>query len=234
MFTLFFLPVLGWGLALKDNLQRAQVGDYLVVSFNKTDTVMLMQHKEDEKLTIEEISIPEGNKPRALSWKMWVEKRAPGHISWVHYIIDLRSGKMLHYYSFTKRNWFEIPESDHFLSKLLALSFTKAPLQSCKKIGPKPSSGPDLRVFWQPKVFVEGKPVQGIAFEVWKSKWPKDGSPLSGKPIEIYLPKDNQLVPSYFPYWLQVQGAFGKAKLRIIDSGKGLDSPQHLFYQTKI
>ena len=36
----------------------------------------------------------------------------------------------------------------------------------------------------------------------------------------------NQNYPSYFPYWLQVNGVAGKAKIRIIDSGSNLKSPK--------
>ncbi len=92
--------------------------------------------------------------------------------------------------------------------------------------GPKPFSGPDMRPVWQPRLIIEGKPDDGVAFDAWRADWPRDGSDLSNKTIEIYLPKDNQSYPSYFPYWLQINGTAGKAKIRIIDSGSNLQSPK--------
>ena len=55
------------------------------------------------------------------------------------------------------------------------------------------------------------------------------GADLSNKTIEIYLPRNSQIYPTYFPYWLQVNGVAGKAKIRIIDSGSRLKSPNPLF-----
>lgn len=212
---------------LKDNLQQAQPGDYIVVSSNKTDTLMHIYGKQGQLLTIEEIAVPENaRQEQDLSWKEWAAQNAPGNTSWVMYDIDLQSGQMLRYYSFSKQGWFEIPDADNFLSKLLNLRLTKVPPQARKKIGPKPGSGPDMRAIWQPRMFVDGKIIKGVNFDAWQTQWPRDGSELSGKSIEIYLPQDSQRYPAYFPYWLQVTAAVGKAKVRIIDSGSQLKSPK--------
>jgi hypothetical protein len=213
-------------LFLRNNLQRAQPGDYLVISANKTQTLMHIYDKQDQILTIEEIAVPEGKRASNISWKEWVRQGAPGNTSWVMFDIDLRTGQMIRYYSFTKRNWFEIPNADNFLSKLLNLKFTKIPDNARKRIGPKIHSGPELRSLWQPRMIVEGKTITGIKFDAWRTKWPRDGSDLSGKTIEVYLPHDSY--PAYFPYWLQINGAIGKAKIRIIDSGSQLQSPRSL------
>jgi hypothetical protein len=141
------------------------------------------------------------------------------------YEIDLKTGQMLRYYSFTKKGWFEIADADNFLSKLLNLKLVKTPEQARKKVGPKPVSGPDWRPIWQPQMIVDGKRIKGVSFDAWRTRWPRDGGDLSGKTIEVYLPQDSQRYPSYFPYWLQISGMVGKAKLRIIDSGSQLKSP---------
>ena len=44
--------------------------------------------------------------------------------------------------------------------------------------------------------------------------------------IDLFLPSDPEHALSYFPAWLEVAGALGRAQLRIVDSGKGLVSPQ--------
>ncbi len=213
-------------LFLKDNLQRAQPGDYIVISSNKTQTLMHIYAKNNQILTVEEIAVPESKRSTDLNWKEWVRQGAPENTSWVMFDIDLRTGQMLRYYSFTKKNWFEIPDADNFLSKLLNLKFTKIPDNARKRVGPKPTSGPDFRPLWQPRMIMEGKPIQGVAFDAWRTKWPSDGSDLSGKAIEVYLPHDSQRYPAYFPYWLQINGIVGKAKVRIIDSGSQLKSPK--------
>jgi hypothetical protein len=212
-------------LVLRNNLQRAQPGDYIVISANKTQTLWFIYNKQNSILTIEEIAVPERKRSSNVSWKEWVNQGAPGNTSWVRYDIDLQTGQMMHYYSFTKRNWFEIPDTDNFLSKLLNLRFTPIPENARKRVGPKPRSAPEMRPLWQPRMVVEGKIIKEVIFDAWRTKWPRDGGDLSGKTIEVYLPRDSQRYPAYFPYWLQINGAIGKAKIRIIDSGSQLKSP---------
>lgn len=224
-----FAPLQGQELVLRNNLQRAQPGDYLVISANKTQTLLHIHGKKNQIVTIEEIALPETKRPTTISWKEWVSQGAPGNTSWVMYDIDLQTGKMLRYYSFTKKNWFEIPDTDNFLSKLLNLKFTQIPENSRKRIGPKIKSGPEMRAIWQPRMIVDGQAMKGVLFDAWRTKWPSDGSDLSGKTIEAYLPRDSQRYPAYFPYWLQINGAIGKAKIRIIDSGSQLQSPRPPF-----
>lgn len=210
---------------LRDNLAHAQAGDYLVVSANKTQTVLHIYAKTGEVLTIEEIAVPENKKPGQMGWKEWVRQGAPGNTSWVLFDIHLPSGKMMRYYSFTKKSWLEIPDADNFLGKLFHLKFHKIPDSARKRVGPKPISGPEWRPFWQPRLVVEGQPVVGVLFDAWQARWPSDNSELAGKAIEVYLPRDGARYPAYFPYWLQINGVAGKAKIRIIDSGRCLSSP---------
>jgi hypothetical protein len=225
--VLGFIPTVeAEDLYLKNNLQKAQPGDYLVISANKTITIMHIYDKRSEMLTIEEIAVPEGRKPPKMSWREWVQSNAPGNTSWVMYEIDLQSGKMQRYYSFTKKGWFEISEADNFLSKLLNLRLSKIPDKERKKVGLKLFADSADSRFWQPCLVVEGKTIRGVKFDAWRTRWPKDSSDLSGKLIEVYLPQDNQAYPSYFPYWLQITGTVGKARVRMIDSGSGLVSPK--------
>jgi hypothetical protein len=213
-------------LLLRENLQRAVPGDYLVISSNKTDTLMHIYDKQNHILTIEEIAIPNCRKPESLSWKNWLEQNAPGNTSWVMYDINLHTGRMLRYYSFSKNGWFEISDSENFLSTLLNLKLTPIPQEARKRVGPKPKSGPDWRSLWQPRMVVNGSVIKDVRFNAWQTRWPKDNSELAGKTIEIYLHLESQRYPAYFPYWLQVNGVVGKAKIRIIDSGTQLRSPK--------
>lgn len=216
-------------LILRDNLQRAQPGDYIVVSANKTQTLMHIHSRQNQILTIEEIAVPESKRSSNLSWKEWVNQGAPNNTSWVMFDIDLRTGQMMRYYSFTKRNWFEIPDTDNFLSKLLNLKFVKIPENARKRIGTKRRSEHELRPLWQPRMVVDGQTINNVMFDAWRTHWPRDGGDLSGKTIEVYLPRDSLRYPAYFPYWLQINGTIGKAKIRIIDSGNNLQSPKPHF-----
>lgn len=213
---------------LRDNLRKAKKGDFIVTSQSKSYTLLLIQNVKDDNLTIEEISIP-SNKlclPDG-SWKGWVQNGAPDHTSWVLYSIDLPSGQIKNFYSANQDGWQEIVPPDNFLSTLLNLRLEKIPLEDRKKVGPTPRDGrPDRRKVWQPRMTFEGKTHADVVFDAWHTHWPKDNSELSNRLIEIYTPEDNSTYPAYFPYWLQISGMVGKAKVRIIDSGSGLTSPK--------
>ncbi len=211
-------------LFLRDHFSKAQSGDYIVALVNKTVTLMHIHDRQGNTVTIEEISIPSSRCSPETDWKKWVAQGAPKHSSWVIYDIDLQSGQLLRYYSFTKKNWFEIPDTDHFLSTLLRLTFVKIPDHARKKIGKVSPVADDPRNFWQPKMVVNGQFIPTVFFDAWQAKWPKDGGELSGKTIEMYLPQDDEAYLSYFPYWLQIKGMIGKATIRIIDSGHDLQS----------
>jgi len=213
-------------LLLRQNLSRAQPGDYLVTEQNKNYTLLIIRNRDDQFVNIEEITVPVCRvSSRAFSWRNWIEKGAPGNTSWIMYTIHLASGTVQQTFSFTKNEWITIPQSQHFLSTLLNLPLKRVSDRERKKIGPPPASDhPDRRPYWQPRLVAEGKPIPGVAFEAWRARWPKDGSDLAGKTLEIYIPQENEKYPSYFPYWLQVYGVVGNAKVRIVDSGTALPS----------
>lgn len=213
---------------LRNNLTKAQRGDYLVTAQHKNYTVLLIRSKDADNLSIDEITLPMGRKSlgKDFSWRKWVESGAPGNTCWVMYTIHLPSGSLKHAFSFTKNQWFTIPKSQDFLSTLLNLPLKLIPERERKKVGPPPASdSTDRRSIWQPQMFVEGQQIKGVAFNAFRTRWPKDGSELSGRIIEVYLPKDSDRYPAHFPYWLQINGMVGKAKVRIIDSGNNLFSP---------
>lgn len=225
-FALFFSPgeIQAQRLCLRDNLNRAKPGDYVVVSFDKMLTLMHIYDKKNQILTIEEVSIPQKNQPK--NWRKWIEEGAPGNIRWVLYDVNIQKGTRIRSYSFTKKYWFDVSEMDDLLSKILNLNLQKIPDSERNRIGPKFNSGPDLRSIWNPCMIVDGTRIKGVAFDAWRTRWPRDASQLSGRIIEVYVPQDSQAYPSYFPYWLQINGAMGKAKIRIVDSGSELKSPK--------
>lgn len=212
---------------LRDNLKRAQKGDFIVTTQGKSYTLFHIFDKKNDTLTIEEITIPTSKvNLKNFSWRQLVYQGATGNTAWVTYCINLTTGQMCDFFSYTKNEWCNISQSDNFLSTLLNLRLYRVAKSDRRKIGHPPPPGTiDLRRTWQPQMTVDGRHIEGVAFDAWKTKWPKDNGELSGKTIEVYVPEENDKYPSYFPYWLQISGMIGKAKVRIIDSGTGLVSP---------
>ncbi|MEI8365136.1 MAG: hypothetical protein WCF65_01840 [Parachlamydiaceae bacterium] len=228
----FFLPFAASAamaeLLLRENLKRAQPGDYLVTAQNKNYTTLLIRSKTEETLSIEEITIPMARiSQEGFSWRQWVQQGAPGHTCWIMYTIHLSSGTMQKTFSFTRNEWVTIPEAQNFFSTLLNLRLKLVDENERKKVGvPRSSDTVDRRRLWQPALVVDGKVVPEVYFDAWRTRWPSDNSELSGKIIEVYIPKENDKFPSYFPYWLQISGIVGNAKVRIVDSGSDLASPR--------
>ena len=218
-------------LLLRDNLKRAQAGDFIVTFQSKAYTLFHIYGKSGDILTVEEITIPQGKVSRDnFAWKEWVRQGAPNHTNWILYNVQLATGATSNCFSISKNGWYDMSQRDSFLPTLLNLQFAPIPLDERKKVGPPPhGDGPDFRKVWNPKMMVNGVVVPGVKFDALLTHWPKDGSELSGKAIEVYIPQEGDKYPSYFPYWLQIKGSVGgAATLRIIDSGTGLSSPAKL------
>jgi hypothetical protein len=234
MIRLIFLMLVFFGsieaenvLYLRDNLKRAQKKDYLVTAQNKNYTLFHIYDKEDDLITIEEVTVPMNRFPRHMgSWKQWINLKAPGNTSWVMYKINLKTAQMVEFYSLSKNAWYDVNKTENFLTTLLNLRLEEVPMDDRKRVGfPTLPGMTDRRPFWQPKLVVNGQEVQGVFFNAWTTRWPKDGTDLADKTIEVYVPVENDKYPSYFPYWLQISGIIGNAKIRIIDSGNQMDSP---------
>lgn len=231
LFTVGLLPAKSEAaMFLLDRLQRAEVGDYIVTAVDHTYTVLIIKEKHEHQISVEEITIPSARlqnpRFRWTGWRNWVETGAPGNTNWVMYTIH-DSGQVREYFSYTNNAWVNMSTVDNFLSKLLNLRLIRLPNRDMRRVGPPPAEGQtDNRRYWAPQMTYEGRPIYNIAFEAWRTRWPKDGTDLSGKSITVYVPEDDKRYPSYFPYWLEIQGLFGKAKIRIIDSGRQLCSPR--------
>lgn len=211
-------------LLLRENFGRAQKGDFIVVAQGKNYSLLHIYDKNPTDLTIEEISIPASKVPKTnFSWNAWVQSGATGCSSHVIYRIDPATGLMKNFYTLRQGQWYEMAPQSSFLPTLLNLPFSYIPPAQRRRIGIN-FTAEGGRTLWQPKMVVNGKTLEGVQFNAWKAIWPKDGSDLSGKTIEVYLPEENTSYPAYFPYWLQISGLVGNAKIRIIDSGSQLTS----------
>jgi hypothetical protein len=219
---LLTLPLFSQDLFLRDNLSQAQVGDYIITTQNRMYTALVIAAKDSNSVQIQEISIPEGLASAEMgSWRHWLQQGAPGNTGWIAYEVGLQDGRLLDCFSYTRNAWCEIPSADSFLSTILNLRLSPMETKFRRRTG----GGDNSRGYWQPKLIVNGQAMANAAFEAYKTRWPNDGSELANKQIEMYLPAYQGPYPNYFPYWLQVNGAVGKARVRIIDSGKDLRSP---------
>ncbi|MFV0340762.1 MAG: hypothetical protein ACK5MA_09105 [Parachlamydiaceae bacterium] len=216
---------------IQNQLKKGRKGDYVVVAQGKCLTLFHIFDKSNNALLLEEVAIPSQKAEFAVqSWKEWMAQGAPYHSSWILYELDLQNREIKRYYSFTKRSYFTLAEGDNFLFTLLHLNLQEIPLAQRKKVGLEPRGNqPDRRKPWAPKIIFEGHEVPDVSFNAYSARWPEDGTPLSNKLIEIYLPEENSRYPSYFPYWLQVRGVIGPSKVRVVDSGEQLASPQKGF-----
>lgn len=224
---LFIEPLNAAPFYLKDNLNRGQPGDFIVVAQKKTYTLLHILDKKPESLTVEEITVPSDSLDRRqFSWKNWVAKGAPSHTSWILYTISLSTYEIQESYALSKNGWYPFICKEVFLPSLLNLRLNEVPKNQRKRVGVAPDEGsPDWRPLWQPSMIVDGQTIPDVRFAVWCTRWPKDDGALSEKYIEIYLPEESDKYPSYFPYWLQIKGAIGQAQLRVVDSGTHLESP---------
>jgi len=214
-------------LYLRENLKKAKSGDFVVTMQNKTFTMFHINKIDGNSLFIEEISIPSTKFAKEnCTFRAWFEGGAPKNSSWIMYKIDLSTGQMLKSYVHLQNGWVEKPINQSFLSTLLNLRLNAVSPSERKKIGRVPHNrNGDKGFLWQPQLKLEGQVVKDIPFNAWYAKWPNDKSDLSGKSIEIYTPEDSDFYPSYLPYWLEISGMIGSAKIRIVDSGRNLTSP---------
>lgn len=220
-------------LRLKDKLAEAEPGSYIVTEQNKNFTLFHVHDRNNRYLIIEEVTIPASRFARnPMPWRIWFENGAPGHTSWIMSQVNVQTGRFEETFSFTHKGWVDLSDSNPFLTTLLNLRFQFIPENNRKRIGSSPGHNkPDYRPLWTPLLIVEGKRVPHIPFTAWRARWPSDGSELARKHIEIYIPYDVNdasipAYPTYFPYWIEVDGKIGSAKMRIIDSGTGLHSPK--------
>ncbi|MCK4934140.1 MAG: hypothetical protein KAR79_00990 [Simkaniaceae bacterium] len=218
-----------FSLTLKDKLQNALPGDYIVTQQNSVYSLLTIHKIQATTVILEEISIP-AHKVSAskMHWKNWVENKAPGHSSWIMYEIDLKKGLCLESYSFSRNAFLAQGGSDNFIVTLLELPLILLEESLQKKIGPSPPFGePDLRKTWKPKQYIEGIKCKTTQFNAYRTVWPKDRTELSQKQVDLYFDALNPDFP--FPYWMQITDGSLSFKMHAVDSGRGLTSPQKHF-----
>lgn len=209
---------------LRDNLQRAHAGDFLVISFCRHYTLLHIYDKQPGRLLIEEMIVPVSRMPRHLSWREWARQGSPCATSWSYFSLAMPSGQVQETFSRIQHRWLDPAQTQNVLMTLLNLSLQPVPEWQQRRIGPKPQGAIDQRPYWQPRMIVNGQVIPQVPFAAWSATWPQDGGELSGKNIELYIPIENEKYPAYFPYWIQIEGMGGQGTLHVVESGRDLVS----------
>ena len=214
-----------WGgdFSLKDRIEKAKNGDYIVTEANRMITVLAIRSLTPTTLILEEISAPlQTLKQRPSSWPDWVKANAPGHTSWSMVEIDLQKGQVIECYSFSRSGWIQLSQKENLFATLLHLPMKPLPKEKKRKIGPPPLQGePDVRKVWTPPLVYEGKKIEPAHFDVFQTLWPEDGTELSNQEVILYFDKEKRFP---FPFWIQIETSHATVALRTIDSGKNLSS----------
>lgn len=210
---------------LKSRLIRGTPGDFIVAAQGENYSLLLLRSIDSKQMILEEISIEQENVDlKKLSWKNWIENKAPRAVSWTALVFDLEKNSLSQCYSYLEKQWIFIDETDYFVKELFNLPLRPTRDNERKRIGPAPEGGEiDRRKLWCPQFILNGAKQKKTDFEVIRGKWPSDKTRLAGCIIELYL---DPARPSFaFPYWLEVQHPHYTFKVSIIDSGTGLQSP---------
>lgn len=210
-------------LSLKDKLSNGSSGDYIITEQNHLCSLIRIHTLAPPILVIEEISFPQTMLPTDLS--TWLQSGANGHTSWSLLEIHLPTNTFKRCFSFTKDTWLLTHPDDSFLIKILDMTLNPVPEHERRRIGPPPTEGLDTRKIWNPPLVFQTKKDPTPQFTAYQFVYPKDGSPLAGKRIELFFNEAKENFP--FPYWGQITDDSGAAlKFRVIDSGQNLSSPK--------
>jgi hypothetical protein len=226
-FLILLLTTLSLGASplLHEKLSHAEVGAFIVTSQEGHYSLLTVRSLNYPLIVLEEISIPckqiDSNRT---NWKEWVQKKAPGHTSWILYEIDLAAGKLRKAFSVQQQGWLDA--SDHFLTRLLTLPLSPILERERKKIGTPSTEIEDHRPLWNPPLIREGKKLVKAPFQAFRTTWPEERSPLSLCEIELYFAKELPTFP--FPFWIEVHSPHYTLKVRTVDSGAHLLSPLSL------
>ncbi|MBS0620885.1 MAG: hypothetical protein JSS61_05455 [Verrucomicrobia bacterium] len=212
-------------LTLKQKVENCQGGDYILTAQESNYSLLIVRSRSEHTLVLEEIAIPKAQVDlKKMDWQGWLTKFAPGHTSWTAYEIDLDSGKLIECYSYSKQGWLALDSSEQFLARLFSLPLRPVQDKERKRIGRAPSGDADHRPLWNPPLVEGGKKALNPSFEVWKTRWPDDGSLLALCQIELYFSKGGFPLP----YWIEVQSPHYAFKMRTVDSGHKMTSPRPL------
>lgn len=223
MIVALLWSITAFSLTIKEKLEQGVAGSFVVFEQNGTQSVLLLKEKNETTLLLEEITVPKRSAPKKGHYPKWVAAGCNGASSWTVFRLDLATSAVTDAYSYTAKKWLPSEQTNALFGTLSRLLLSPLPESKQRKVGPEPVGEVDRRKKWKPQLIKNGKAVKERDFAPYMSTWPKDGTDLSGKPIEVYFDAKTSDFP--FPYWIQVNDSAIQYKLRAIDSGVGMNSP---------
>ena len=211
-----------FSLTLQEKFEAGVEGSYIVTEQNEVVTLLHLHSKNKERLLFEEVSLPL-HLSKSIEWKTYLQNGAPGATSWILYEIDLANKRATECYSLTRKAWLSTDEMNSFFIPLLSLDLKFLSIDERMQKGASSRPGSIGSDPWGPPQIKEGKKVSGPSYDVYTAQWPRDATELSGKQLVLYFDQAEETFP--FPYWLQARDGALKFKVRAIDSGQGMVSP---------
>jgi len=208
--------------SFKNIFCKANQGDYSIYQNGSSVTILNVFSKELPFITVEEITLPKSiyENVKGKDLHTWLANNAPGSTCWTLMEINLNTLEVTGSYCLSRKSHLSMNKEDTLIASLLNLDLTPVKEEEMSKIGPRRGEKVDSRPLWKPSMFVGGKKKEPKKMDVYQSSWENDGSPLSGKEIQLYILNDFP-----FPYWIQLAGSIGSKKMISIDSGTNLISP---------
>jgi hypothetical protein len=208
---------------LKDKFLLSEKGDYIVTDQNDLYTLLHVREITPHQLVLEEISIPKKQfSSLHLTWREWVNNKSPNNTSWNIFEIDIKNNKVLEIYSFSENGFLHV-DSDNFLLKLLNMPITLLEQKDRRKVGPRPYVDEiDRRTPWSPSITINGTYYEKTNCDVYQIAWPKDGSHLSNKVLDLYFDNTHGIA---LPFYIQINNSYLSIIYKTVDCGKNLISP---------
>src|SRR5947207_1935591 len=114
--------------SMRENLEKAKPGDYIVAAVGKNYTLLHLYDKQGDHLKVQEIVVPMNRATKYQNaWPNWLRQGAPNNTCWIKYDINTASGNIEKAYSVTQKQWAPINKNASFLPVLLNLQLTAVP-----------------------------------------------------------------------------------------------------------
>ena len=206
----------------KDFLKKGNKGDYIAIEYKKMYSVLSIFEIFEDRIILEEISIPKNKFNKKESFKDWVQNGAKKNSSWMLYEINFKNAKINDAFSITRNAWINFSNNENVLTKLIDLPLKKLTSSERKKIGPRPMRGEkDRRSNWNPTKYFDSKKIKKTNFAAYRTIWPNDDSDLASKIFDLYFDITNSFP---LPYWIEINNGNISLMIKTIDSGNNINS----------
>ena len=188
-------------------------GSYIVFEHNQTNIGIILKEKQLNKIILHEVFFSKNLSKNLYDWKKRLNQDS-NYFAKFETIIenDTSFTKPI----FCKKNKKVSKEQIFSFSSILtSLTFKSLPKDNVKMT----KDALNNPIPWKPQLIIEGKSINYSECNTYEAYWPEDGSIMSNKRIEIYLPSISNDKFLCLPIWLEIESPIGKIKIRAIDAG---------------